>query len=571
MQKNIFNFIKKSLRAKFTLILLVAGGVPLLLVSVFFYYTAKDALFKTVFAELKWNADKITRSIEDHFADTGKNLVIASQNAAFVMYYIDPSKRVQWLSQQHRTLRYLHGIYPDMIDEACFIDRSGQEISRIVFDKIAGPDELSSEEDRASFFHGAFTMKEGEVFQAVPSISEDTHRWVLPNATPIVVDGKKQAILHFEITLVYFQRLLARLVNPERAYAFIINDRGEFVAHTLLPVNNSNALTVAIAADTPAGLRSIYKRMTAAESGVEQFSANGKDYYIIFNPITGGYIKGRNDNRWSVGYVIPADRVYVEAAIVRNNMMAVGITAVLVAVMAYVIGNYLTAPLRELARATSKVAGGEMLRVNIKRNDEIGRLSDSFNIMVDAIKRRDEALKALATTDGLTAIYNHRYFKDALEKEVKSALRHNHPLSLLIADVDWFKNYNDRNGHTQGDMALRRIAGVFSANVREVDVAARYGGEEFAVILPETEGVEAVNIAERIRRHVQDERIPFEEDQPNGDMTVSIGVATLPSVAGDATALIVAADKALYRAKEQGRNRVVEAAPDDGDVDKGTA
>ncbi|MBI5885495.1 MAG: diguanylate cyclase [Deltaproteobacteria bacterium] len=573
MQKTILSRIKKSLRAKFTLILLVCGGVPLVIVSVFFYYTAKDALFKNVFNELKWNADKITKSVEGHFADTGKNLVIASQNAAFVMYYLDPDSRAKWLAQQHRTLRYLRGIYPEMIDEACFIDASGQEISRIVLDNIAGPGELSSEEDRTSFFHGAFEVKEGEVFQARPTISEDTHRWVLPNATPIVVNGKKQAIFHFEINLAYFQSLLNSLVNPDRGYAFIINDRGEFIANTLFPVNDGPALIAAITADTPAELRAIYKRMTAAESGVEQFSANGKSYYIIFNPIKSGYIKGRNENRWSVGYVIPADRVYVEAAILRNNIMAVGITAVIVAMIAYIVGNYLTIPLRELARATSKVAGGEMPVIDIKRDDEIGALAASFNVMVDAIKRRDEALKALATTDGLTAIYNHRYFKAALEKEVMAALRFNRPLSLLMADVDWFKNYNDRNGHTQGDMALRRVADVFAANVREVDVAARYGGEEFAVILPQTNGAEAVIIAERIRQRVQDELIPFEEDQPNGDVTVSIGVATLPLAANDPTALIVAADKALYRAKEQGRNRVVEATADDrdGDDDSGTA
>lgn len=567
MKKSILSFIKKSLRVKFTLVLLVAGGVPLLLVSVFFYYTAKDALFKNVFTELKWNADRITKSVEDTFVDTGRNLVIASQNVAFSMYYIEPGNRAKWLSEQHKTLRYLHSIYPNVIDEACFIDASGQEISRIVADEVARPEELSSEEDRASFFHGAFKMKEGEVFQARPTISEDTHRWVLPNATPIVINGRNRAIFHFEINLAHFQGLLDRLVNPERGYAFIINDRGEFIAHTLIPVNKSNTLAAAITAETPEELRAIYRRMIAAGSGVERFSAGGKDYYIIFNPIRNGHINVTNENRWSVGYVIPAERVYVEAAIIRNNIMAVGITTILVAVMAYIIGNYLTIPLRELAKATSKVAGGEMPNLNIKRDDEIGRLSDSFNIMVDVIKKRDEALESLAMTDGLTAIYNHRYFKAALEKEVKSALRHNRPLSLLIADVDWFKNYNDKNGHAQGDMALRRIAELLAASVREVDVAARYGGEEFAVILPETNGADAVKIAERIRRHVQDECIPFEEGQPNGDVTISIGVATLPSVAGDAHSIIVAADKALYRAKEQGRNRVVEATPDDRDVD----
>lgn len=535
--------------------------IPLTILSGFYYYTSKNSLFNNVYKELKWSSGGITTAIEEHFADTGRNLLIASKNTAFNMYYLDPGHRSKWTGEQQRLLRYLRSLYPEMIDEACFIDQSGQEISRIVFDRIALEKELSSEEDRASFFKEAFQMNEGAVLQDTPVISEDTKRWVLPNATPIIVNGEKAAILHFEVTMTYFQSLLKRFVNPTRGYAFILNDRGEFMAHTLLNLSETGAFPAAVTADTPVALRDIYKRMTLGESGIEEFTAGGKDYYMIFASVKSGYIKGKNNNRWNVGYVIPGDRIYVEVAMIRNNVLTVAITFALVAILAYIAGNHVTAPLRELAIATGKLAAGEMPRLDIKRDDELGRLSRSFNVMVEAIKRRDEALRDLAITDGLTGLYNQRHFKSELEREVKAALRFNRPLSLIFADVDYFKHYNDRNGHTQGDLALKRIAEVFAKGTRDVDIAARYGGEEFVVILPQTDAVGALKVAERLCRLVREETIPFEEDQPNKDLTISVGVATFPDAATDALSLIKAADKAAYKAKEQGRNNVATAAP----------
>ncbi len=547
--------LKKSLRAKFTLILFIVGVVPLAATSIFFYYTAKDALFKNVFKELKWNADEISGIVESHFSDTGKDLLIASQNTAFNMYFMDPSNKAKWVKEQQGTLKYLRTVYPDVLDEACFIDASGREVSRIVFDELAHEHELSSEEDRSEFFKGAFLLEKGEVFQGRPMISEDTKRWVLPNATPIMANGKKAAILHFEVTMTYFQRLLKSLINPDRGFGFILNDEGAFMAHTRLDISEKNPFPTAITPGLPPALESIYRRMMNAESGIEEFTEGGKDYYAIFRPINTAYHKGRNENRWSLAYVIPSERVYVELAILKYNAIVLASTVLFIMVLAYAIGNYVTKPIRELAGATKRVAGGEMPRVDVKRDDEIGQLSESFNIMVEAVKRRDEALKSLATTDGLTGLFNHRYFKSELERHVKAAQRFSRPLSLIIADIDYFKHYNDRNGHSQGDVALKAVASVFMRSVREVDIAARYGGEEFVVILPETPLEGALIAAERIRKKVEEEPVANEETQPNGRLTVSVGVAILKE-GDDMIKLIEAADKALYAAKEEGRNRV---------------
>ncbi len=552
----MIEFLKKSLRAKFTLLLLVVGVFPLLCMSAFFYYTARDAFFRNVFKELNWNVDEIAVIVENLFADAGKNLLFASQNAAFRMYYIEPGRRGYWLAEQKKTLRYINKTYPDIVDEACFVDSSGMELASIVHDRIVPKKELLSDEQKDVFFRQALLLGDGEVYQGRPMISEETNRWVIPNATPVAVHGVKKGVLHFEVTMNYFQLLLRRHINPHRGYAFIMNAKGEFMANTQMEISQYKPFPDALTADTPAGLERIYRRMMKGERGIESFRYHGKEYYIIFRPVNLSYVKGRNDNRWSIGYVISSDRVYVELAILRYNIIAIGATSFFVLIIAYVTGNYITRPIRELAVATRKVAGGEMPMVSSAREDEIGQLSVSFNMMAEAVKRRNEALKSLAVTDGLTGLYNQSHFKAELEKAVKLSGRYGRPLTLFMADVDFFKQYNDTNGHVEGDMALKRIAGVFLRTTREVDVAARYGGEEFALMLQETSLADAMKLAERIRAGIEAEAIPFETMQPHGKLTISIGVATYPEDADSPLSLIDAADKALYMAKRNGKNRV---------------
>lgn len=552
----MLNFLKRSLRAKFTLVLFIVGVIPLAVMSVFFYYTAKDSLFKNVFRELKWSLDNTSGFVEDYFEQAQKDLLIASRNTAFSMYFLDPANRTHWVREQQKTLKYLRTIYPDMLDEACFIEAGGREVARIVFDDISHQQELSSDESRSEFFRKAFLVGEGEVFQGAPSISEDTHRWVLPNATPIVVNGRKEAILHFEITLTYFQRLLKKHINPDRGHAFLIDSEGRFLAHTGMDISETEPFPNAAAPPATEQLKMVYARMMKGESGIESFVQDGQEHFVIFKPVKTSYQKGMNENSWSLGYMIPSARIYIELDILKYNLAAVALTATLVMLLAYIIGNYVTKPIRMLASATNKVAAGEMPSVKVDRDDELGTLSNSFNIMVESIKRRDEALKALAATDGLTGLFNFRYFRAELDKAIKSAARYGRPVSLIMADVDYFKHYNDTNGHANGDACLKRVAEVFMKNLRDVDVGARYGGEEFAVILPETPFKGAQSLAERIRSRLESEVIPFEELQPNGALTLSLGVASFPEDASDAQSLIEAADKALYRAKEKGRNTV---------------
>ncbi|MBI5195996.1 MAG: diguanylate cyclase [Nitrospirae bacterium] len=163
----------------------------------------------------------------------------------------------------------------------------------------------------------------------------------------------------------------------------------------------------------------------------------------------------------------------------------------------------------------------------------------------------------LARTDGLTGLNNHRTFHEILDVEIKRAKRYNRPLSLLLIDLDNFKNFNDAYGHQAGDSVLKKVAEILNKNLRSIDSAARYGGEEFTVILPETSLDDAVAIAERIRDETCQYFSTCKDDSSKVSVTVSIGASMFPDDSVDKDGLIKAADDALYMTKKMGKNKVI--------------
>ncbi len=185
---------------------------------------------------------------------------------------------------------------------------------------------------------------------------------------------------------------------------------------------------------------------------------------------------------------------------------------------------------------------------------ELQVIRDLYKEKMKEIEVMKEEALLLSYTDDLTGIYNHRFFIQQLTLEVERQKRYASPLSLLMIDIDYFKHYNDTNGHLAGDQVLKAIAVLIQRGVRQTDIVARYGGEEFSAILINAGRGKAFEIAERVRRNVADTRIPNEGAQPNKNLTVSIGVATFSSSISTLTDLIREADHALYRAKKAGRN-----------------
>lgn len=174
------------------------------------------------------------------------------------------------------------------------------------------------------------------------------------------------------------------------------------------------------------------------------------------------------------------------------------------------------------------------------------------------LKEANFKLENLSTLDGLTAISNRRGFDNYINMNLKECIRYNRPISLIMADIDFFKGYNDNYGHLKGDECIIKVARAIDCSVkRPLDFVARYGGEEFAIILPETNQESAITIAETIRKNVEALEIPYEHSSVSNYVTLSLGVRTVSAnMDYSKNKLIDDADKALYNAKLNGRNQV---------------
>jgi diguanylate cyclase (GGDEF)-like protein len=188
-------------------------------------------------------------------------------------------------------------------------------------------------------------------------------------------------------------------------------------------------------------------------------------------------------------------------------------------------------------------------------NDEITFLEDLASLA--GIATNNARLYELATTDMMTKLKIHHFFQSKLREEMKKAVKKKKPLSLLFTDIDHFKNFNDTYGHQTGDIVLKEVAKILASRGRKIDTAARYGGEEFCLIMPQTKSKEAFEIAEKIRKAIEINTVSHEEHN-SLKVTISIGVAQFNSKTDfDNQALIEKADKALYKAKNEGRNRSI--------------
>ncbi|MBI4845585.1 MAG: sensor domain-containing diguanylate cyclase [Candidatus Omnitrophica bacterium] len=219
---------------------------------------------------------------------------------------------------------------------------------------------------------------------------------------------------------------------------------------------------------------------------------------------------------------------------------------------------FVTVPLLAKNRVVGIMLVDNFFSKNKITESDIWKLTMFANQAGLAIENSQEFEKTLilSYTDHLTNLWNYGYFQHQLREEIKRASRFNRQLSLLMIDIDFFKKFNDTYGHPAGDKLLKQLAEIFQNSSREVDLVARYGGEEFVIILPETFKEKAYSSAERIRSFAA--AFPFqtpESDTPK-HATISIGVSSFPQDSSTAEGLISAADKALYAAKNIGRNRV---------------
>jgi diguanylate cyclase (GGDEF)-like protein len=272
-----------------------------------------------------------------------------------------------------------------------------------------------------------------------------------------------------------------------------------------------------------------------------------------------------------VRYVFPRETTRKGIESIGYAMaLVVGSGVVVLVILNMLLGAIVLKPLRKLTEHAARLEreGDYSLRINSGRRDEIGVLANSLDSLVQTIsdrtvelRRANDRLTELSLSDPMTGIANRRMFDEFLKKEWRRATREQRPISLILIDVDHFKNYNDSLGHQQGDMCLIAVAAVLQLHVqRPADLAARYGGEEFAVVLPDTGMDGAMHMAETLRRAVRDLRIEHPASETAAYLTLSLGLASMvPSPSdgdGGMETLLDRADQALYQAKKSGRDQV---------------
>lgn len=384
--------------------------------------------------------------------------------------------------------------------------------------------------------------RDGDPVLGVPQAADSSSVVTMEVAVPIVgATGKFVGVLAARLNFKGIEQPLRQLVAGGGGRLIIVRPDGSAI------VTIGRALT--------AMPEATLTRLAQAESASVAFDA--PDGVAVL-----GMMADVPRTGWKAIAEIPATTAYAEIRQLRNTtLLLVAVLLLAVGSLAWGLGLLIVLPLERLSRAANRVAGGDLdVDVPAGEGGEVAQLSGVFNGMVQRLREGREELERLSVTDELTGLANRRRLTTELEREVQRSERHKRSCAVLMLDVDKFKHFNDTHGHPAGDAVLKRLAHVLRESVREVDTVARYGGEEFLVILPETAADGAAVMAERIRANTERERFTPEGSSTELSVTVSIGYAVYPDHATTPTTMVEAADQALYRSKEGGRNRATVAS-----------
>lgn len=251
------------------------------------------------------------------------------------------------------------------------------------------------------------------------------------------------------------------------------------------------------------------------------------------------------------------DKAYLSA--MQESLVVGTLVALLLAIIIGLLtGHNIVTRLAELTRAIRQLQSNKELQqqISVRSKDELGELALAFNDMNSELVSAHKELRELSVRDPLTQLYNRRYFDREAPILFEKAKRYHHPLSVMLADIDHFKQVNDNFSHTIGDEVLRYVAEQFSQGIRAGDVVARYGGEEFIILFPNTDLAQSITCCEKLRKKIA--AYPWQEIQPELQITISMGLCDNLDQENIA-AMIASADKNLYAAKDAGRNCIIPA------------
>lgn len=368
---------------------------------------------------------------------------------------------------------------------------------------------------------------------------------VLPVALPLHdAGGALRYVVILGRQLAWVEATLRRQRFPAGTDILLIDGAGNLLAQA----------PAAAALPAPALLQQIIAR---GQGVLEAVDDAGRARYFGFTPLGAGVTDAFLLVSVPAEEVLAPARTFVTGSLLQWAMAA----ALIIVVLWFGLGHWVLRPLRQLLGVMDGVRQGDLRRrVGVEGGTaEMAQIAQSFDQMLQALEQADAQLRRQSDLDGLLGIANRRAFDGSLAHEWGRALREAAPLSLLMIDVDYFKNYNDTYGHQAGDRCLQQIAAAMAAALkRPGDLLARYGGEEFAVLLPHTAAAGADEVARELQDAVARLALPHAASAASAQVTVSIGGATLtPNARIAQDALVHAADAALYRAKQGGRNRCV--------------
>jgi diguanylate cyclase (GGDEF)-like protein len=367
-------------------------------------------------------------------------------------------------------------------------------------------------------------------------------------------DGRIIGAFAAELNLAPVRLLLRAFARDSTGAIFLVNRKG-------YPIASSEGMTQVLV-KTRMAPPTMKKLLQSARAPFTYTSFGGRD--VI------GTLEYVPQVSWAIISEISAESAFQQVRHFRDvSLLVIAILLVLVSATGYRLGRLIARPLDLLTKGAGEVAAGD-LAVDLPEapgGGEVGYLTDVFNHMVsrlregrreldlihETLRKKNEELEMLSTTDSLTGLDNHRELMQRLENEEGRYKRERRSFSVLVGDVDHFKQYNDAFGHPAGDEVLKAISDIMRESARSVDCVARYGGEEFVVMMPDTSATDALELAEHIRARVAAKKFMGRK------MTLSIGVATFPEDADNAEGLISIADEALYQAKREGRDRSIRA------------
>jgi diguanylate cyclase (GGDEF)-like protein len=552
-QKHVTNSARLSLKTtlfkKYALITSTLIGLSLLLSGVlsisYAYRENQQALVNLQREKAEAAAARIGQYLFDIEKRVGVTNVTQHDGAAL-------DKRMAEIQLLRRTVA---------INEIALIDLQGREILRVARQSA---DVIRSGRDFSDvdYFQRA---KSGRHYRS-PVYFRDGGLFM---KIAMAVGSDAAGITVVEIDLEFLLAGISQIKAGMNGHAYAVDSQGRLIAHPDIGLVLRNTHLT----DLPqikATLATLQPSSKESPELIHAHSLKGEDVLTAYAAIP--------QLGWFVFVEEPLSEAYrpLYAQVARSALLVlIGMLLALVASVTMV--RQMTRPIRALQDGAALIGKGALdHRLSVTTGDELEELADSFNRMAEQLQESyatlekkveertselaesNHKLELLSATDALTGIANRRRFDEVLALEWSRATRTGQPLALAMLDIDWFKAYNDHYGHQAGDACLQRVARVISDTIcRGADLVARYGGEEFVFIAPATNAETALSLAEKLCEEFRIIAIPHEH-APNGCVTVSIGVASMiPDVELNSSILIHAADQAMYRAKELGRNMVV--------------